>query len=244
MTPINALNIFARDGKAPEPPTGTAPLLFTIALSAPATGAVMVNYTTADGGATPAEGGASCAGTVTTSTTSGTATFAVGEQVRTVSVDICSDGPAEPDETFLLNLTGTNTGTILDNQATGTITAANPAGTTLISELRTFGPGGSNDPNDDFVEIYNNTDSPVTVAASDASAGWGVYTASTLRLGPAPARHHPERHGHPGPRPLPAHRLGLLARQLRRDGRRRRQPDDGRRTCRRTPTSPSSPPAT
>ena len=28
---------------------------------------------------------------------------------------------------------------------------------------------------DDFVELYNNTDSPLTVAASDASAGYGVY---------------------------------------------------------------------
>jgi uncharacterized repeat protein (TIGR01451 family) len=173
VTPINVLDIFARDGKAPEPTTGTAPLLFTIALSSPATSSVMVNYTTTDDTAT---GGASCGGSVDYVTTSGTVTFAAGEQVRTVSVDICSDGPTEPDETLLLNLTGTNTGTILDNQAVGTITAANPEGAVLISELRTFGPGGGNDADDDFVEVYNNTDSQVTVAASDASAGWGVYT--------------------------------------------------------------------
>jgi hypothetical protein len=117
-------------------------------------------------------------------TTSGTATFAIGERLRTVSVDVCFDGTAEPDETLLLNLTGATGGSILDNQATGTITAANPAGTTLITELRSFGPGAGNDANDEFVEIYNNTDSPVTVAASDASAGWGVYTAATCDSAP------------------------------------------------------------
>jgi hypothetical protein len=35
LTPINLINMFARDGKAPEPTTGQAPLLFTVALSQP-----------------------------------------------------------------------------------------------------------------------------------------------------------------------------------------------------------------
>ena len=46
--------------------------------------------------------------------------------------------------------------------ATGTIKSTNTAGAVLISELRTSGPGGAGD---DFVEIYNNSNSPLTVAA-------------------------------------------------------------------------------
>src|SRR6185436_4177912 len=57
-------------------------------------------------------------------------------------------------------------------QATGTILATNQPGTILISELRTSGPAGAGD---DFVEIYNNSDSPVTVTASDASSGYGLF---------------------------------------------------------------------
>ena len=45
------------------------------------------------------------------------------------------------------------------------------AGQVIISELRYRGPNGTQD---EFVEIYNNTNSPITVQASDASAGWGV----------------------------------------------------------------------
>src|SRR4029079_14339255 len=48
----------------------------------------------------------------------------------------------------------------------------NPAGAFIISELRTSGPAGLDD---DFVELYNNTDTPLTVADSDATAGYGVF---------------------------------------------------------------------
>ena len=65
----------------------------------------------------------------------------------------------------------TNT-VIGDGQAVGTIKQGNAAGTVLISELRTSGPGGAGD---DFVEVYNNTDTPLTIAASDASGGYGLF---------------------------------------------------------------------
>jgi VCBS repeat-containing protein len=41
----------------------------------------------------------------------------------------------------------------------------------IISEFRVRGPNGAND---EFVELYNPSDSPVTVAAFDASGGWAV----------------------------------------------------------------------
>jgi hypothetical protein len=177
-SPAAGADIFARDGQAAEPATGTAPLLFTVALSAPAgAGGVSMNYATATdtGGANPATGGASCAGSVDYMTTSGTVSFAAGERIKTVAVNVCADTTSpETNETLLLNLSGQTNGNILDSQAVGTITQgqATASGGLLISELRTSGPGGLGD---DFVELYNNTNSPLTVAASDASAGYGVF---------------------------------------------------------------------
>src|SRR5207237_881923 len=140
---------------------------------------VMVNYATADdsGGAHPATGGGACNGTtVDYITKNGTVSFASGEQVKTVSVNICADTPEGFDETLLLNLSGAVGGNISDAQAVGTIKQTNTAGTFLISELRTSGPGGLGD---DFVELYNNTDVQLTVAASDASAGYGLFKMGT-----------------------------------------------------------------
>ena len=99
--------------------------------------------------------------------TNGTVNFSVGQQVKTINVPICSDAVSEPDETFMVLLSGERGRTIVDGTATGTIKSANTAGAVLISELRTSGPGGAGD---DFVEIYNNSNSPLTVAATDASA--------------------------------------------------------------------------
>jgi hypothetical protein len=161
------------DAKVAEPPSGTTNMLFTVTLSAPAGGGgASVQYATQD---QVAVGGASC-GTpgvdyVTAALT--TLNFAAGEQVKTIPITICSDADnSEPDETFLLNLSNPVNTAIGDGQAVGTITAATTAGTFLISELRTSGPGGAGD---DFIELYNNTNSPLTVSASDASAGYGVY---------------------------------------------------------------------
>jgi len=45
------------------------------------------------------------------------------------------------------------------------------AGQVIISELRYRGPNGIRD---EFVELYNNTNNPIVVQASDASAGWAL----------------------------------------------------------------------
>jgi CSLREA domain-containing protein len=171
---VISTTVSVNDAKAAEPTSGTTNMVFTVALSAPAPGAASINFTTADQapGAGHAVAGTCGAGGDYT-TTSGTINFATGEQVKSINVPICSDADnAEPDETFLVNLsTPVNLG-INDGSATGTITAGNVAGTFLISELRTSGPGG---PADDFVELYNNSGADLTVTASDASAGYGVY---------------------------------------------------------------------
>jgi CSLREA domain-containing protein len=176
----DALNISARDARVAEPVSGSNQMFFTVSLdSAPAT-TVTVNYATADdtGGANPATSGATCNGTTDYQPTNGTLTFLAGERIKTVGVNVCADtvGP-ETDETLLLNLSGSTAGTtIADAQAVGTITQNNPAGNFIISELRTSGPAGLGD---DYVELYNNTDTPLTVAASDATAGYGLFKMGT-----------------------------------------------------------------
>ncbi len=164
-------SVFVNDAKVQEPASGTVDMVFTVTLAAPATGNASVNFQTSDGTANAGTCGAG--GDYTN--TNGTVNFATGDQVKTINVPICSDAVNDPNETLIVNLTGPNNITIVDNQATGTITGPPPAGTVLISELRHFGPGAGNDPNDEFIEIYNNTNAPLTVAASDASAGYGVF---------------------------------------------------------------------
>ncbi len=158
-------NISIQDASVAEPASGSSNMLFTVSLSAPASGAVSFDFATADQAPGP---GHAVAGSDYTATT-GTVNFALGEQVKTIAVPVLSDSDSgEPDETFLVNLTNPSNGNIVDAQATGTITAANPPGTLIISELRTSGPGGAGD---DFVEIYNNTDTPFTVPAG----GYGLF---------------------------------------------------------------------
>lgn len=164
-------SVFVRDAQVQEPSSGTVDMVFTVTLAAPATGNGSVNFQTSNG--TASAGTCGVAG-ADYSSTSGTVSFTTGEQVKTINVPICSDAINDNNETLIVNLTGPNNISIVDNQATGTITGLQ-VGTVLISELRHFGPGSSNDANDEFVEIYNNTDAAHTVTASDASAGYGVF---------------------------------------------------------------------
>jgi hypothetical protein len=55
------------------------------------------------------------------------------------------------------------------------------AGQVLISEARLRGPAGAED---EFIEIYNNTDQAITVQALDASTGWTVAVSNGQITGP------------------------------------------------------------
>ena len=172
LTPVSETPLVsAADAQANEPSSGSTPMLFTISLSSPAPAAgSSVTYATAD--QAPGAGHA-VAGVDYTAVPATSLNFAAGEQLKTVVVNILADGPGpEPDETFLLNLTSPSNAELGDAQAVGTIKQGNAAGTFLITEFRTSGPAGAGD---DFVEVYNNTDSPLTIAASDASAGYGLF---------------------------------------------------------------------
>ncbi|HJU93501.1 MAG TPA: Ig-like domain-containing protein, partial [Pyrinomonadaceae bacterium] len=164
-------NVSVADAQANEPASGSAPMLFTISLSTPAgASGASVQYATAD---QPPAINHAVAGTDYTAVPLTTLNFAAGEQFKTVTVDILADAAAgEVDETFELNLSNPTNAIIADGTAIGTIKQGNAAGTFLITEIRTSGPGGAGD---DFVEVYNNSDSPLIIAASDASAGYGLF---------------------------------------------------------------------
>ena len=165
VTPIlTPPSISISDASVVEPAAGSTQAAFAVTLSHAYTHTVQVNFTTNNGGANPATAGTDY------TTTSGTLTFNPGDTVETALVPVLADADAtETVETFLVDLSGATAGaTISDAQAVGSIM---PDSTVLISELRTSGPLGTTD---DFVELYNNTDSPITVAASDGSTGWAI----------------------------------------------------------------------
>jgi uncharacterized repeat protein (TIGR01451 family) len=150
------------DASVVKSSTSAKNLLFTVTLAQPAAANnITVHYATSDGTA--------AAGTDYTST-SGDLTFNTGDQFQTVAVPVAASSSAG-DKTLTMTLSSPSLGVLSRASATGTIKATATPSIALISELRTSGPGG---PGDDFVEIYNNSNAQLTVAASDASAGWGV----------------------------------------------------------------------
>jgi len=176
-----------------EPTHDTAHAAFTVKLSAPSEQPITIDYETADGTA-HAGGDYQHAG--------GTLTFAPNETFKEVRVNVNSDALAEGNETFFLNLSNAPLTIISDGQGVCTITTSG----VLISEFRFRGPTPA-DPDagdgslDEFIEIYNATGAPLTVAAADESAGWALAalnadgeTATTLAVIPnntvIPAKGH------------------------------------------------------
>ena len=59
-----------------------------------------------------------------------------------------------------------------NNSATAFTVVTGPfAGDVVISEFRLRGPSGAND---EFIELYNNTETPIAVATTDGSSGWAL----------------------------------------------------------------------
>src|SRR5689334_6822552 len=59
-----------------------------------------------------------------------------------------------------------------NNSATAFTVVTGPfAGDVLISEFRLRGPGGASD---EFIELYNNTETPISVSTTDGSSGWAI----------------------------------------------------------------------
>ena len=90
---------------------------FAVTLSRAASGAVTVDYATADGTATAGED---------YTATSGTLTFAAGETSKTIEVPIHDDAHDEGQETFTLTLSSASGAAIQDGEATGNISNSDP----------------------------------------------------------------------------------------------------------------------
>jgi len=92
--------------------SGTSTAVFTVRASAPHEKFIQVNYSTANGTAT-------APGDYVAKT--GNVFFFPGELEKTISITVNGDTEAEPNETFLVNLTFSDTAAIVRGQATGTI---------------------------------------------------------------------------------------------------------------------------
>jgi hypothetical protein len=147
---------------------------FTVYLSGASEQNITVQYATANGTATAGSD---------YQPTSGTLTFTPGVVAQPVNVSVLSDASVEGNETFFVNLS--NPANADPNsppsrlQGVGTSTPLTTAGQMLVSEFRFRGPTfsapqGIGGEQDEFIELYNNTNLPLTVATADGSAGWAV----------------------------------------------------------------------
>jgi hypothetical protein len=156
--------------------SGTSDATFTVSLSNASSTSVTVDYATADDTAT-APGDYNAVNTTTL-------TFDPGQTSKTVTVTVNFDAQTEGNETFSVNLSNSSGASIADATGTGTITDPAQAAQVLISEFRfhgaTYNAGGGVDGSyDEYIELYNNTSSPITVSTTDGSGGWTVAALSS-----------------------------------------------------------------
>jgi hypothetical protein len=112
--PLPSISI--NDVSITEGHTGTTAASFAVTLSAASNHTVSVEYTTANGTAAAGD----------YQPTSGTLIIPAGQTVGMIIVPVNSDRLAEPNETFLVNLSGATNATIADGQGVGTIVDDEP----------------------------------------------------------------------------------------------------------------------
>jgi hypothetical protein len=134
--------------------TGTVNAVFTVTLTAISGQTVTVAYATADGTATaPAD----------YTTTTGTLTIAAGTASGQILVPVVGDLRDEPNETFVLNLSGPTNATLADTQSVATITD-NDAGPSISINNVTVTEGNAGTVNAVFTVTLNRASSfPITV---------------------------------------------------------------------------------
>jgi hypothetical protein len=127
--------------------------IFTVRLSFASNNTVTVHYTTQD---------STAQANVDYMPVSGDVTFTPGQTTRTIAVPIIGDTLDEPNEGFFVVLDHATNANIDSAFGFATIIDNDPdPGTTgelLISEFRPSGPAGAND---EFIEIYNNTNTNI-----------------------------------------------------------------------------------
>jgi hypothetical protein len=109
---LNAPRLQIGDVTLTEGNAGTASATFTVTLSATSAQTVSVAYTTGSGTATAGSDYQAASGTLT---------FAPGQTSKTITVLVNGDRLPEPNETFVVNLSGPTNAVISDGQGIGTI---------------------------------------------------------------------------------------------------------------------------
>ena len=122
---ISINNVSLNEGNA-----GTTAFTFTVSLSAPTGVVTTVNWATADGSATTADGDYNAA--------SGTVTFPSGDTSETVTVLVNGDNKFEPNENFFVNLSNAMGADIADGQGEGTILNDDPLPSISIDDVSGF----------------------------------------------------------------------------------------------------------
>ncbi|HMR63279.1 MAG TPA: choice-of-anchor D domain-containing protein [Anaerolineae bacterium] len=150
---------------------GSKTAVFTVTLTGATSQVVTVNYATANGSATvPSDYAA----------TSGSLTFPVGTVARTINVTINSDILAEPDEDFLVNLSGATNAVIADGQGRGLIqtddSAYQPALKITLDGPQSAAVGQVVTYTYEIQHAAHSDDSPVSqLEIWDSAAGAGLY---------------------------------------------------------------------
>jgi probable HAF family extracellular repeat protein len=122
-----APSLSVNDVAVTEGNSGTVIVAFNVTLSAASGKTVTVAFNTADGTATTAGGDYA--------TASGTLTFNPGEVSKNFNVNVIGDTIDEPNETFLVNLSGATNASLADSQGQGTITDDDGAPSLNISDV-------------------------------------------------------------------------------------------------------------
>ncbi|MBA3241931.1 MAG: hypothetical protein H0T60_11955, partial [Acidobacteria bacterium] len=190
------ISLSINDVTKAEGNTGQTTFTFNVTLdSAAPAGGVTFDIATADGTATDADNDyepKSLTGQSIPQGSTGPYQF---------TVDVNGDTTKEENETFFVNVSNVTGATISDGQGTGTILnddGAPSAGQIIISEFRLRGPAPTASPApgneqgqlDEFIELYNNSDSDFVVVDSAplpalASRSWAIVSDDPLNADPA-----------------------------------------------------------
>jgi len=156
--------------------SGTTSAIFDVTLSAASSQSVTVNYATTNG---TAIAGADY------QTTSGTLTFSPGQTAKTISVPVIGESLVELNETFSVNLSGTQNANLADSQGIGTINNDDSASLSINDVTLAEGNGGTT-PFSFTVTLNAAVDAPVSVGYSTANGTAMVadsdYTAASGTL--------------------------------------------------------------
>ena len=123
--PLPSLTI--SDVSLAEGDAGTANVVFSVTLLPARTKSVTVNYATANGTATVADGDYVA--------TSGVLTFPAGTTSQPITVKLNGDLRSEPNETFVVNLSGATNATLAKSQGIGTILNDDGSPSLTISDV-------------------------------------------------------------------------------------------------------------